>query len=100
MGIFTTVTGGSGKQKWTRAQDALLIKLANEGKSRKEISKETGHPENSITYRVRFIKAAEEKLNEGIELKFQAAVAANQDSDIEVEREVITTEAVLNSIKY
>jgi hypothetical protein len=80
MGVFTSTGNGNGKQRWTKEQDALLVKLANEGKSRAEISKAVTHPENSITYRVRFIKAAEAKLAETVE--------------------DVTTEAVLNSIKY
>ena len=77
MGIFTNTASGNGKQRWTKEQDALLISMANEGKGRADIAKAVKHPENSITYRVRFLKAAEAKL----------------------ERDV-TVEALLDSIKY
>lgn len=80
--VFTN-TSATGKNRWTKEQDAKLIALANEGKSRAEIAKGTGHPENSVTYRIRFIKKAEEALAE-----------AGNDG------EEITTEDVLNSIKY
>jgi hypothetical protein len=81
MAIFTNSGNGNGKAKWTRAQDELLVKLCNEGKGRKETGAAVGHPENSITYRIRFIKAAEGKLTEAGE-------------------EVTTLAQVLDSIKY
>ena len=66
--IFTTVSAGN-KSKWTRAQDEVLTKMASEGKSRAEISKATGHPENSITYRIRFVKKTEQDYNDAQALK-------------------------------
>jgi len=80
--IFTNTNSGS-KQKWTREQDAKLVALANEGKGRADIAKACGHPENSITYRVRQIKKAEAALLE-----------AGADP------ETLTIEDVLDSIKY
>lgn len=59
MSVFTNTTSGS-KSRYTKAQDAALIELANEGKGRAEIAKEIGHPENSVTYRLRFLKKAAE----------------------------------------
>lgn len=61
MGIFTNTASGNGKQRWTKEQDQLLIAMANEGKSRLDISKAVKHPENSITYRVRYLKSVEAK---------------------------------------
>ena len=57
--------------------------MANEGKGRADIAKAVGHPENSITYRVRFIKKAEEAL-----------IEAGNDG------EELTIDDVLASIKY
>lgn len=57
--IFTTASAGS-KSKWTRAQDEVLTQMASEGRTRVEMSKATGHSENSITYRIRFIKKTEQ----------------------------------------
>lgn len=55
--IFTNTAAGS-KSRYTKEQDAQLISLSNEGKGRQEIAKAIGHPENSITYRLRFLKKA------------------------------------------
>ena len=82
MAIFTNTASGS-KSKWTKEQDAKLVAMANEGKGRADIAKAVGHPENSITYRVRFIKKAEEAL-----------IEAGNDG------EELTTDDVLASIKY
>jgi hypothetical protein len=78
--IFTNTSNGNGKSRWTKEQDALLVKLANEGAGRAALAKAVGHPENSITYRIRFIKAAEAKLSETVEVE--------------------TVDQVLDSIKY
>lgn len=86
MPIFTNSGRGNGKQKWTREQDAALIAMQNEGKGRKEIAKATGHPENSITYRVGFIR----KAAEAVEAK--ATEAGEEVVDL--------VEQTLSSIKY
>lgn len=83
--VFTNTSAGNGKSRWTKEQDALLIKMANEGKGRVEIGKACGHPENSITYRIRFIKKAEEDL---------AAKLAEEGEEVE------SIDQVLASIKY
>lgn len=81
MSIFTNVGNGNGKSRWTKEQDTKLVELMNEGASRKDVAKAVGHPENSITYRIRFLKKAEEAL-------------------LEAGAEEVTTEEVLASIKY
>jgi len=85
MAIFTNNGNGNGKSKWTREQDALLIAMANEGKGRKDIAAAVKHPENSITYRVGFIKKAEAALAEKL---------------AESGEEVETVDQVLDTIKY
>jgi hypothetical protein len=54
--IFTNTTSGS-KVRYTAESDAALIKLSNEGKDRAAIAAAIGHPENSVTYRLRTLKA-------------------------------------------
>lgn len=89
MSIFNTTTSGNGKAKWTKEQDAALIALANQGKSRKDIAAAVKHPENSITYRIRFLKAIEEK--------FTAAQAEKPED----ERETIeSVDQLLGLVKY
>ena len=85
MAIFTNASNGNGKSKWTREQDALLVSMANEGKGRKDIAAAVKHPENSITYRVRFIKAAEAALT---------AKLAEEGAEVE------SVDQVLDTIKY
>lgn len=85
MAIFTNAGNGNGKSKWTREQDALLIAMANEGKGRKDVAAAVKHPENSITYRVGFIKKAEAALAEKL---------------AESGEEVETVDQVLDTIKY
>ena len=85
MAIFTNASNGNGKSKWTREQDALLIAMSNEGKGRQDIAKAVKHPENSITYRVGFIKKAEAALAEKL---------------AESGEEVETVDQVLDTIKY
>ena len=60
MGIFTSANSSS-KSRYTQEQDAALIELSNEGKGRADIAKAIGHPENSVTYRLRFLKKAAEE---------------------------------------
>lgn len=60
MAIFTNTTSGS-KARYTKEADAKLIALSNEGKGRADIAKAIGHPENSVTYRLRFLKKAAEE---------------------------------------
>ena len=69
MGIFTSANSSS-KSRYTKEQDADLIELSNEGKGRADIAKAIGHPENSVTYRLRFLKkaAAEGKFETAEEL--------------------------------
>ena len=51
MGLINKVAGS--KKFWTKDEDELLIKLANEGKTVQEIASEIDHPELSIAYRIR-----------------------------------------------
>ena len=61
ISIFTATSTGS-KHRYTRKDDEALIQLFNEGKSREDVAAAIAHPLNSITYRVRIIKAAEAAL--------------------------------------
>jgi transposase-like protein len=66
--IFNNTNGS--KNYYTREIDEKLIAMLNEGKSRQAIEAAIGHSENSITFRKRFLMAAERKAAEkGIVIK-------------------------------
>ena len=46
---------GGGKNRYTRAQDEIIVRMKDEGKSNREISKAVGHSELSIAYRIRCV---------------------------------------------
>lgn len=53
MGLIKKAAGS--KKFWTREQDEALVALCNEGKSVAEIAAVVGHPELSVSYRIRKI---------------------------------------------
>lgn len=53
MGLIKRTAGT--KKFWTREQDELLVKLANEGATTEAMAEATGHPVLSVGYRIRKI---------------------------------------------
>lgn len=67
MSIF--MKNEKGRISYTREADEKLIELVNQGVMRSKIAKVIGHPENSLQFRIRFLKKKEEEATEkGVEI--------------------------------
>ena len=78
------LNSGSNKKFYTRAQDETIVRMKNEGKSNREISKAVGHSELSIQYRLGRVLRGKDSFDE-INYKSQEEAATVVEAPATVE---------------